>query len=179
MRKLALSLSLIGTLLLSLLIGCNLFGPSSPPQPTLTTYINAEFGYSIAHPEEWRVDEQNKKDVYILSLDPDKAYVGIGILENAVLPISEIAMRWVLAVSQKQDNVILTNSIQMTGLWDWYLSYDYVTAWGEDFHAEAFFKQVEKRTYRVETVGEKARYSEYPFAAILSSFKLSSEQNIQ
>jgi hypothetical protein len=179
MKKSALLLFGIAILLLSPILGCSLLGPSSPPQPTLVTYINDQFGYSIGYPKNWQASEQSKKEVYLLSSAPDKAYIGIGVLENATLPISEIAMRWVLAVSQKEDNVVLTNRMQMQGLWDWYVSYDYVTAWGEDFHAEAFFKQVGTRIYRVETVGEKAKYSEYPFAAMLSSFKLSPEQSTQ
>ena len=173
--KKSLLLSLLAAILL-LIPACSVFGPSSLPQPILTTYVNDQYGYSVGHPKDWQVTEQSKKEVYFLSLDPDKGYFSIAVLDNSPLPISEISRRWLMAVTQMQDNVVLVDTAKMEGLWGWYLSYDYVTKWGEDFHAEAFFKQIGTRVYRIETVGEQAKFSNYPFSAILSSFKLPTEQ---
>jgi hypothetical protein len=176
LKKFLLLPLLAAVLLLIPTTACSVFGPSSPPQPILTTYINDQYGYSVGHPKDWQMTEESKKEVYLLSLDPEKGYFSVGVLENATLPISEIAKRWLVAVSQMQDDVVLVDTVKMEGLWDWYLSYDYVTKWGEDFHAESFFKQIGTRVYRIETVGEKASFSNYPFSAIISSFKLSTEQ---
>jgi len=179
MRKSALLILSIAVLLLSITAGCSILGPSSPQEPIFTTYINDQFDYSISYPENWLEGEQSKKEVYILASDPDQAYICIAVLENATLPMSEIAKRWLVAVTQSQDNVAIIDSAKMEGLWDWYLSYDYVSKWDEDFHAEVFFKQVGTRVYRVDLIGERAKYSDYPFSEILASFKLSTEQNTQ
>jgi len=173
MRKSALLLLSIAMLLPSTIIGCNFLAPSSPPQLTMDTYINDAYGYSISYPSNWLAGDNSKKEVYILANDPDQAYVAIAVLENVTLPMPEIAQRWLVAVTQSQDNVAIIDSAKMEGLWDWYLSYDYVSQWNEDFHAEIFFKQVGTRTYRVDLIGEKAKYADYPFSEILASFKLS------
>ncbi len=173
--KKSLLLSLLAAILL-LIPACSVFGPSSPPQPILTTYVNDQYGYSVGYPKDWKVIPQSKKDMTFVSLDPDKGYFGIGVLENSTLPLSDVSKRWLLAVSQMQDNVVFIDSVKMEGLWDWYLAYDYVTKWGEQFHAETFFKQVGTRVYRIDTHGEAAKFSNYPFSAIISSFKLSTEQ---
>ena len=142
-------------------------------------YINDEYGYSISYPINWLAGEQSEKEVYILAEDPDQAYVSIFVLENNTLPMSEIAKRWLFAVTQNQDNVVIIDSAKMEGLWDWYLSYDYISKWKEDFHAEIFFKQEGTRVYRLDLVGEKAKYADYPFSDILTSFKLSPEQGTE
>ena len=179
LERSALKKSLLLPLLAAILLiipACSVFGPSSPPQPTLQTYVNDQYGYSVGYPQDWQVDSQSKTHMTFTSSAPDKGYFGIGVLENSTLPISEISKRWLMAVTQMQDNVVLVDTAKMEGLWGWYLSYDYMTKWGEQFHAETFFKQVGTRVYRIDTHGEAAKFSNYPFSAIISSFKLSTGQ---
>lgn len=154
------------------IVGCSISAPSSPTEIPMETYINDEYGYSISYPINWLAGEQSKKEVYILAKDPDQAYIGIAVLENNTLPISGVAERWLFAVTQSQDNVVIVDSAKMEGLWDWYLSYDYVSKWKEDFHAEIFFKREGTSVYRVDLIGEKAKYADYPFSEILASFRL-------
>lgn len=178
MKKL-LSLLLLAFITLPLVtaVACSMFGSSSLPQPTLTMYINDQFGYSIGYPnKDWEVGEENKKQVYLIPYSPYKGHVRISVLENNTLPVSEVAKRWLFAITQTQDGVVFIDMVEMKGLWDQYLSYDYISNWGEGFHAEAFLKQVGTRVYLIETAGEQAKYTEYPFTAILGSFKLSPEK---
>lgn len=172
------SLILLGVilLLLSTIIACSAFGPSSPPEPALLTYTNNTWGYSIGYPTDWEPLEESGKPVYLLPSGQYAGYVGISVLENPTLPIDEIAKRWLFAVTQNQKDVALVDTAKMEGLWNWYLSYDYVSDQGQEFHAESFFKQTGTRVYKIDTVGEKAKYAEYPFSRILASFKLPSEK---
>ena len=143
----------------------------------LTTYVNEQYSYSISYPKaDWEILEQNKKQVYLIPHSPYLGHVRISVLENNTLPMSDVAQRWLFAITQVQKDVVLVEMMQMEGLWNWYLSYDYVSDAGENFQGEAFLKQEGGRVYLIETAGEKAKYTEYSFGTIVSSFKLLTEQ---
>ena len=172
-----LSLLLLGFAILSLsLVGaCGETGPTSPSQDAFNTYANDEWGCAISYPNNWEIQVVPEDGTCLIS-SPTLAGRGSVRLDviPALLSAEEAAERYLMALGTAWGSVTLLQNMKMQGLWDWYLSYDYDSGYGE-FHGEAFFKETPDHLYKIDTAGEKLTYDTFPFPEIISTFELLSE----
>lgn len=168
-----LSVLLLGFAVLSLgLVGaCGETGPTSPSQDAFNTYANDDWGCAIGYPSDWHLQVVPEDRTCLISSPvlADRGSVRLDVIE--ALPAEEAAQRYLMALGTAWGSVTLLYSIEMQGLWDWYLSYDYDSGYGE-FHGEAYFKETPEYLYKIDTAGEKAKYDIYPFPQIISTFEL-------
>ena len=147
-------------LLVSPLVACG--------KPGFITYTNDKGGYSISYPYNWQLEVTDDGTICVLKSPGRRASVRIDVIN--FMPAEEAAKRWLMAMGTAWEEITLLENKPMKGSWDWYLSYDYEADFGM-FHGEAYFKETEKHLYKVDTAGDVTGYSDYPFAAIISSFK--------
>ena len=148
-------------LLLGSGIGCS--------KPTLTTYNNEAQGYSISYPVNWESEVTQDAKIFVIKSPSILASVRVDVIDP--VPAQQAAQRWVMAMGTGNAEFALLENKQMEGSWEWYVSYDYDAGTGP-FHGEAYFKTTADHTYKVDTAGDMAGYKTYPFASIVSSFKL-------
>lgn len=157
---------------LSVAIACDGAGTTSSSQPSFATYTNEDWGYAIGYPFYWQTKVVDSKETNLIPPAQYRGYVGIYVTDDTTLAVSTAAQRWLMAISSTWNNVSLLDERMMQGPWDWYLSYDYEADYGEEFHAETYFKKTATGLYKIDTVGEKWRYDSYPFNTIISTFQL-------
>ena len=155
-----LALGLI-VLLISSLVAC---------RTGYTTYTNDEVGYSISYPVNWKVEVSEDGTKCLIISPTRRASVMIDVVED--MTAREAANYWLISVGTAWGEVTKLEDKPMEGFWDWYLSYEYETTYYETFRGEAYFKQVDKNVYKLDTAGDKDGYDSYPFATMLSTFKL-------
>lgn len=158
-------------LLLGSVIACSDTETAPPSYPSFITYTNDEWGCAISYPSDWRAQVVPTDRTCLIS---SPFVTGRGSLRLDVveaLPAEEAAERWLIALGTTWGSVTLLANMRMQGLWDWYLSYDYDTGYGE-FHGETYFKETPNYLYKIDTAGEKTKYHTYPFNEIISTFKL-------
>jgi hypothetical protein len=149
------------SLLISSLIAC---------RTGYVTYTNDKAGYSISRPVSWEV-EMSEDGTKCLIISPTRrASVMIDVVED--MTVKEAANYWLVSLGTAWGEVTKFEDKPMEGFWDWYLSYEYMTSYHETFRGEAYFKQADTHIYKLDTAGDKNGYDSYPFATILSSFKL-------
>jgi len=83
----------------------------------------------------------------------------------------DAAQRWLISLGTHWGEIAQLENKPMDGFWNWYVSYDYEAGTGP-FHGEAYFKSTSDHLYRLDTAADSAGYDSYPFATIISSFKL-------
>ena len=155
-----LALGLI-VLLISSLVAC---------RTGYTTYTNDEVGYSISYPVNWKVEVSEDGTKCLIISPTRRASVMIDVVED--MTAREAANYWLISVGTAWGEVTKLEDKPMEGFWDWYLSYEYVTSYYETFRGEAYFKQADKYVYKLDTAGDKNGYDSYPFATMISTFKL-------
>jgi len=138
-------------------------------QPGYTTYVNDVEGYSISYPLNWKAEVSKDSTVYIIKSPSSFGSVRIDVI--GVMSAQQAAQRWVMAMGTGNADFALLENKPAEGNWDWYVSYDYDAGFGP-YHGEAYFKSTQDHVYKLDTAGDAARYSSYPFATIISSFKL-------
>jgi hypothetical protein len=148
-------------LLLSSSFGCGRAG--------YTTYNNDTQGYSISYPLNWDSEVTKDATIFIVKSPSHLASVRIDVI--AAMSAQQAAQRWGMAMGTGNAEFALLENKPMDGFWNWYLSYDYDAGTGP-FHGEAYFKTTADHIYKLDTAGDSAKYSTYPFATIVSSFKL-------
>jgi hypothetical protein len=148
-------------LLLSSLIACGI---------GYTTYTNDKAGYSISYPVNWKVQVSEDGTKCLIISPTRKASVMIDVVEG--MTAREAANYWLISEGTAWGEVAKLEDRPMEGFWDWYLAYEYMANYDEPFHGEAYFKQVDNRVYKLDTAGDKDRYGSYPFARMISTFKL-------
>lgn len=135
-------------------------------------YSNEEWGYTIKYPYNWKLEISTDGKVCVGTAPSKKGSFRIDVVEGG-LSAHDAAQRWLMAIGTAYKEVtMLENKPATDKFWGWYLAYEYDTELYGIFHGEAFFRQVEGRVYKIDTLAEKALYEKYPFPAILSSFKL-------
>ena len=149
------------TLMLTPLVACG--------QPGYTTYTNKEKGYSIRYPLNWQVEVTEDSTICVIKSPSRFASVRIDVID--AMPAQQAAQRWILAMGTAWAEFAVLENKPMGDFWDWYISYDYEAETGI-FHGEAYFKQTTAHVYKLDTAGDVAGYKNYPFSAIISSFKL-------
>lgn len=157
-------ISILGfaVLLISMSVGCG--------KPTgYITYKNAAMGYAISYPYNWRLEVSEDETKCFIASPMRRASVMIDVSPS--IAARDAANRWIMALGTAWSEITLLKNEPGKGLWDWYLSYDYETEYGL-YHGEAYFKQTEKRLYKVDTAADKNGYALYPFDTIVSTFKL-------
>ena len=156
---------------LSPVIACGEAGTTSPSQLSFNTYTNDDWGCAISYPSDWQAQVVPADRTCLISSPAlaDRGSLRLDVIE--ALPAKQAAERWLMALGTAWGSITLLHSTRMQGLWDWYLSYDYNSGYGE-FHGETFFKETPDYLYKIDTAGEKAKYDSYPFAEMISSFKL-------
>lgn len=144
---------------------------TAPPQSFFITYTNDDWGCAISYPSDWQAQVVPADKTCLISSPSltDRGSLRLDVIE--ALPAEEAAKRWLIALGTAWGSVTLLASMRMQGSWDWYLSYDYNSGYGE-FHGETYFKETETRLYKIDTAGEKTKYHTYPFAEIISTFRL-------
>jgi hypothetical protein len=148
-------------LMFSSLIACGM--------PGFTKYTNKEFGYTISYPINWQVEISKDATRCVLTSPSRKASVMIDVVEG--MTAREAANYWLISLGTAWHEVTRFEDRPMQGFWDWYLSYEWDAYLGT-YHGEAYFKQTKTHVYRLDTAGDVAGYKEYPFPAMISSFKL-------
>jgi hypothetical protein len=138
--------------------------------PGYTTYTNDKAGYTISYPLNWQVEMSEDGTVYYVESPSQRAAVRIDVIEGKTA--REVAQLWLIFIGTAFGEVTKLEDKSMDGFWDWYLSYEYETDYYEPRRGEAYFKQTETHVYKLSTVGDKGGYDSYPFATIISSFKL-------
>jgi hypothetical protein len=149
------------SLLISSLVAC---------RAGYTTYTNDKAGYSISYPVSWEVEVSEDGTRCLIISPTRRASVMIDIVEG--MTVREAANYWLMSLGTAWGEVTKLEDRPMKGFWDWYLSYEYVTNYHETFRGEAYFKGVDTHVYKLDTAGDKNGYDSYPFATILSTFKL-------
>ena len=149
-------------LLISSLVACG--------RPGYITYNNDKAGYSISHPLNWEVEVSEDGTKCLIISPTRRASVMIDVVEG--MSAREAAQRWLMSLGTAWGEVTKFEDKPMEGFWDWYLSYEYVTSYYETFRGEAYFKQADKYVYKLDTAGDKNGYDSYPFATMISTFKL-------
>ena len=155
-----LALGLI-VLLISSLVAC---------RTGYTTYTNDKAGYSISYPVNWKVEVSEDGTKCLIISPTRRASVMIDIVEG--MTAREAANYWLISVGSAWGEVTKLEDKPMDDFWDWYLSYEYETSYYETFRGETYFKQTETNVYKLDTAGDKDGYADYPFATIISTFKL-------
>jgi hypothetical protein len=148
-------------LLLSSAVGCG--------QPGFTTYNNDMEGYNISYPLSWKTEISADSTVYSIRSPSLSATIRVEVRD--VMPAQQAAQYWVMAMATHWVEFALLENKPMEGAWNWYVSYDYEADTGP-FHGEAYFKSTAGHLYRLDTAADSAGYKNYPFSAIISSFKL-------
>ncbi len=148
-------------LLLSASVACG--------KPGYVTYKNDDMGYAISYPYNWQVEVSEDGAKCFIASPTRRASVMIDVA--APMTARDAANRWIMALGTAWSEVTMFKNEPRQGLWDWYLSYDYEAEYGL-YHGEAYFKQTEKRLYKVDTAADKNGYEHYPFDTIISTFKL-------
>lgn len=134
-------------------------------------YTNEEWGYAIKYPYTWKMEISTDYKVCVATAPSRKGSFRIDVIES--LSAQQAAQRWLMSIGTAYKEVaMLENKPAADKFWDWYLAYEYETEYYGSFHGEAFFKQVQDRVYKIDTLAEKALYEKYPFPTIVSSFKL-------
>ena len=149
-------------LLLSSLVACGRSG--------YTTYTNDKAGYSISYPLNWKVEVSEDGTKCLIISPTRRASVLIDVVEG--MTAKEAANYWLISVGSAWGEVTKLEDKPMQDFWDWYLSYEYETSYYETFRGEAYFKQTGTDVYKLDTAGDKDGYAGYPFATIISTFKL-------
>jgi hypothetical protein len=149
-------------LLISFLVACG--------KPGYTTYTNDKVGYSISYPLNWQVEVSEDGTKCLITSPTRRGSVMIDVVEG--MTAREAAQRWLISIGTAWGEVIKLEDRPMEGFWDWYLSYEYETSYYETFRGEAYFKQTETHVYKLDTAGDKDGYASYPFATMISTFKL-------
>jgi hypothetical protein len=134
------------------------------------TYTNDKAGYSISHPVSWEVQVSEDGTKCLIISPTRRASVMIDVVEG--MTIREAANYWLISLGTAWGEVTKLEDRPMDGFWDWYLSYEYMTSYHEAFRGEAYFKAVDTHIYKLDTAGDKNGYDSYPFATIISTFKL-------
>jgi len=138
-------------------------------KPGFTKYTNNEFGYTISYPINWEVEIAKDETVCLLKSPSHKASIRIDVIE--AMTAEDAAKRWIISMGTAWTDITLLENKPMQGFWGWYLSYDYEAYLGT-YHGEAYFRQTKTRVYKLDTAGDVVGYKEYPFATMISSFKL-------
>jgi hypothetical protein len=138
-------------------------------KPTLTTYNNKAQSYSISYPVSWESEVTEDAKIFVVKSPSILASVRVDVIDP--IPAQQAAQKWVMAMGTGNVDFALLENKQVTGSWNWYVSYDYDAGTGP-FHGEAYFKTTADHTYKVDTAGDMEGYKTYPFASIVSSFKL-------
>ena len=138
-------------------------------QTPFTTYTNENWGYAITYPKEWQVEVADAEKTFLISSPYGYGSLRIDVIEPC--PAKTAAENWLMLIGTTYDSVTLLEGRVMLDTWDYYLSYEYVTEYG-DFHGEAFFKRTETHLYKLDTVGETSKYDSYRFDPIISTFEL-------
>lgn len=154
-------LGLVG-LLLSLSVACGKTG--------YVKYENDEFGYTISYPYSWKVEVSADGTKCLIISPTRKASVMIDVVEG--MTAREAANYWLISIGTAWGEVTKLEDKPKEGFWDWYLSYEYMTTYYETFRGEAYFKQMGTCVYKLDTAGDKDGYAGYPFATMISTFKL-------
>lgn len=162
-------------LLLSMVISCSQAETTPISESTLITYTNDDYGYTISYPSNWHVQVMSTNETDLLPPQPYRGFIGIYVVENPELPVERMADGWLIAMTTIRDDFVQLDSKRMQGLWDWYLAYDFMTEYGEEFHGETYFKQTDTHLYKIETAAETPRYDAYTFDKLIPTFKLLSE----
>jgi len=149
-------------LLSSLLVACGKTG--------FVKYENDEFGYTISYPYSWKVEVFEDGTKCLIISPTRRASVMIDVVEG--MTPREAANYWLISIGTAWGEVTKLEDKPMEGFWDWYLSYEYTTSYYETFRGEAYFKQVGTNVYKLDTAGDKDGYAGYPFATMISTFKL-------
>jgi len=153
---------------------CGQPGHDQGPTSSFNTYANDDWGCAISYPSDWEVQVVPADRTCLMS--PPTA-MGRGSLRLDVieaLSAEQAAERWIIALGTTWGSVTMLHCMKMEGLWDWYLSYDYDSGYGQ-FHGEAFFKEGPDYLYKIDTAGEKAKYDTYGFHEIVPTFELLAE----
>lgn len=138
-------------------------------KPGFTTYTNNVGGYTIKYPYSWKLEVTEDKTICVMTAPSRRGSIRIDVMGPMLA--EEAAKRWLIAIGTAFGEVTQFENKSMDGFWDWYLSYEYEGEFSF-FRGEAYFKQTPKHLYKIDTLAEKYGYDGYPFAAILSSFKL-------
>ena len=134
-------------------------------------YTSEQWGYTIRYPYSWKLEISTDGKVCVGTAPSKKGSFRIDVIEG--IPAQEAAQRWLMAIGTAYKEVVmLENKPSVNKSWDWYLAYEYETEFYGTFHGEAFFRQLEGRVYKIDTLAEKSLYEKYPFPTIVSSFKL-------
>lgn len=148
---------------------------SSNGETDLIRYTNDDLGYALTYSDYWGVREISGTETHFTPPPPGKGYISVHVLENPTLPFELAVDVWLSLMKNEWEVFTVLDSKMMQGLWDWYVSYDYVTEDGGEYHGETFFKRTAGRLYKVDMVGEKEKYGEYPFNEVLSTFSVVTE----
>lgn len=136
-----------------------------------TDYHNEQWGYTIEYPYNYKLEISSDGKVCVGTAPSKRGSFRIDVVEG--LSARDAAQRWLMSLGTAYKEVaMLENKPAADKFWDWYLAYEYDTDFYGTFHGEAFFKQVEGRVYKIDTLAEKDLYEKYPFPIIVSSFKL-------
>ncbi len=138
-------------------------------QSGYTTYTNDVGGYSFKYPINWQSEISKDSLIYVVKSQSGLASVRIDVI--GPMTAQDAAQRWVMAMGTGNVDFALLENKAMEGFWNWYVSYDYDAGTGP-YHGEAYFKSTEDHVYKLDTAGDAAGYSGYPFPYIISSFNL-------
>lgn len=138
-------------------------------KPGYATYKNGEMGYAISYPYNWQVEVSEDGTKCFIVSPTRRASVMIDVA--APMAARDAANRWIMALGTAHNELTQFENEPRQDFWDWYLSYDWEAEYGL-YHGEAYFKQTEKRLYKVDTAAFKNEYEYHKFNSIISTFKL-------
>jgi hypothetical protein len=148
-------------LLLGSIVGCG--------QPGFTTYVNEQMGYTINYPLNWKVEVSEDGTTCLISSPTRVASLMIYVTDY--IPVQTAAQYWLMSLGTHWSVITQIENKPTEGFWGWYVSYQYEAETGT-FRGEAYFKSTPEHLYRLDTAANAAEYNNYPFSAMISSFKL-------